>query len=375
MRVILHIGQHKTGSKALQSTLYANREWLSARGIAYPVDVQGERRPRPFEMNHHWLFGAVREEADSSLPGPPQMALPVKLRSLLESVRATAHTVILSAEDLFDMHTAHEDRFVPERVAAGSARVAGVLAELGVAVRVVVYLRRQDHLLAAHYAQYIKGTNRNDLSFTAFKDLFRERLDFDALLRSWEVAFGIDALSVRAYEPSLMPDGVIGDVCARVLDLPLPPLTEPYPDDLEAFNITPSRDWLDYMRLLNRRSAQGLPVRPREAVLEAAFRGRDLRPAGVAAWLSPGERATLLERHDAGNRRIAERHGLGSELFRERPPREGDPWSPPPPLSRERFEQLDARVRNVMESSHPKRRRQLQVSMLDSVDLTGILAS
>jgi hypothetical protein len=110
------------------------------------------------------------------------------------------------------------------------------------------------------------------------------------------------------------------------------------------------------MRLLNRRSSRGLPVFPRGHVLEAAFRDRGTQPTGVAAWLSPGERADLLTRYEPGNRQIAERYRLGASLFQEPLPHERDPWVPPRPLLLERLVELDAHVRSLATANQrPKR--------------------
>jgi hypothetical protein len=285
-------------------------------------------------------------------------------------VPAGAQTIIVSAEDLFDMHTAHEDDFVADRVSRAASILAGELAQASTSVGVVVYLRRQDHLLAAHYAQFIKGSNTHDVSFSAFAERFAPRLDADRLLAAWEEAFGREAVRVIPYEPTVMEGGVVADFFRRVLELDPPPVTVPFPDDLEAFNITPARDWLDFIRLLNRRTAQGLPALPRAKILEAAFRDREGRAKGIAAWLSPGERSELLATYAAGNRRIANRYGLGPALFAEPEPRVADSWEPAPPLSIERLHDLEMRVRSLMTA---RQRARHAHTMTDSVDLAGIL--
>lgn len=345
MRVILHIGQHKTGSKALQSAIYANRSHLAASGSAYPVEAGSNRPLRPYEMNHHHLFAAVRAAVDAGEGGAELAALRALLDRLLAACSPTSEAMILSAEDLFDMHTAHEAAFMPARVGAGSRLLAAELAARGCTTRLVCYLRRQDHLLAAHYAQYIKGSPTHHPEFGEFRAMFAPRLDADGLLSLWEEAFGKEAVTVAAYEPREMPGGIVADFFGRVLGLEPPPVTVPFPDDLEAFNITPSRDHLDYLRLLNRRGSRGRPVLPREQVLESAFRDRNDHSAGIAAWLSPGERGVLLAEHEPGNRRIAARHGMGATLFRERMPTAGDPWTPPPAVGLERLIELDTRAR------------------------------
>ncbi len=347
MKVILHIGQHKTGSKALQSALHANRHHLAARGIAYPVEAGLAGPLRPYEMNHHRLFAALRAAVDSGERPADVAAVVAMLDRLLAACPSEAKTLILSAEDLFDMHTAHEAAFVPGRVAVASRLLARALAARGCRARLVCYLRRQDHLLAAHYAQFIKGSGTHHPEFAEFQAAFALRLDAEAILAHWDEAFGAEAVLVAAYEPRAMPGGIVADFFRRALELPPPPVTVPFPDDLEAFNVTPSRDHLEYIRLLNRRASRGQPVLSREHALESAFRDRDIPAAGIAAWLSPRERAALLERHEPGNSRIAARYGLGQTLFREPPPAAADSWTPHPGLDFNRLVELDARARGI----------------------------
>lgn len=360
MQVILHIGQHKTGSKALQSALHANRDHLAARGFTYPITAAATGPLRPYEMNHHRLFTAVRAAVDEAERPAALTAVRATLDGLLAACPPTTETVLLSAEDLFDMHTAHEAEFRLERVAAGSRLLARELAERECSVRLVCYLRRQDHLLAAHYAQFLKGSGTHHLEFGEFRAMFAPRLDAEGILGPWEQAFGAAAITVAAYESRAMPGGIVADFFRRGLGLEPPPITVPFPDDLEAFNVTPSRDHLEYIRLLNRRASRGRPVLPREPVLESAFRDRAAPAAGITAWLSPGERAALLAEHEPGNRRIAARHGLGETLFREPAPRDDGSWTPYPGLTLARLAELDARARAVAATrpaaGHPGRR-------------------
>ena len=62
-------------------------------------------------------------------------------------------------------------------VEAGSKILASLVADFNYDPLVVVYLRRQDHLLGAHYAQFIKGSSCNDLDFASFSKIFSPRLE------------------------------------------------------------------------------------------------------------------------------------------------------------------------------------------------------
>ena len=87
---------------------------------------------------------------------------------------------------------------------------------------------------------------------------------------------------------------------------------EPKPD-VESVNRSLGRDFIEYIRILNRRQAASQPVFAREDVLETALRVEPRSEAadGIAAWLSPAARRELLAAYAEGNDAIA-RDFLGS---------------------------------------------------------------
>jgi hypothetical protein len=277
IRLFLHIGQHKTGSKALQSFLARHANALRGRDILYPIQGPSSQSVWAYTISHYRFFALLRKES-MELRGE----LPELVRSWWErqevysepfrSVRALfqcyrdqasrerAGTLVLSAEDLFDMHSAHELDFSPDRIAAGTAILARVFDELACDPTIVLYLRRQDHLLGAHYVQYIKGSDWNDLDFGSFAEAFAPRLRFDDILRYWASAFGANRIRVRRYESSALPEGIVPDFFSQVLGFRVPVHWESPPRDPESVNLTPGRDFVEFIRILNRRQRQGLPV-------------------------------------------------------------------------------------------------------------------
>ena len=356
-RLILHVGQHKTGSKALQSFLEHNRRPLAARGLLYPMpEKQTDHGIRAYTFSHFRLYALLRHEATALLWDEAAAAfywshlgrfcLPfTRPRALLEAMDAErraagARTLIVSAEDLFDMHSAHELGTSLPLVEASSRILARLAAGLGYEPRVVVYLRRQDHLLAAQYVQFLKGGPVHDIAFDDFARQFGPRLDARAFLEHWAAAFGPDRVIVRPYERASMPAGIVSDFFRSVLGRPVPDDCRPPPADAETVNRSLDRDHVEFLRILNRRTRAGLAVFDREAVLEAALRDEPTpdSPAGIAAWLSPADRRALLEIHEAGNAAIA-RDYLGRTdgvLFAEPPPGEAPDWVPYPGLSPDR---------------------------------------
>lgn len=367
-RLILHIGQHKTGSKALQSFLAHNQAALRARGVLYPMGDLPSGGIRAYAISHYRLFALLRLEAIAECLGdeaaeqygrqqapfraPFDSALAFLDWIEAERRRAGAGLVVLSAEDLFDMHTAHELAFLPRLIEVGARRLAGLASRLGYDARVVVYLRRQDHLLGAHYVQFIKGSPVHDLDFEVFTRAFGPRLDSRWILRRWAEAFGTDRTLVRRYEPDALPGGIVADVFEHVLGLPVPTGCETPPADAESVNRTLDRDFVEFIRILNRRTIAGQPVPDRAAVLEVALSGKVPSPTerGIAAWLPPSARRELLQACDEGNAAIARTflQRADGRLFDEPWPEVADDWGPYPGLSDDRARTIAMAVHQAM---------------------------
>lgn len=83
MKLILHVGSHKTGTTSIQSTLAENRDWLLERGFFYPNITQTNHSHNEFA---HRLAVADTEEIDA-------------IRKYISAIGANNSTTILSAEE------------------------------------------------------------------------------------------------------------------------------------------------------------------------------------------------------------------------------------------------------------------------------------
>ena len=124
-------------------------------------------------------------------------------------------------------------------------------------------------------------------------------------------------------DPAL-PGGIVPDFVEHILKLPATDgWLEPAPD-AESVNRSLGRDWIEYIRILNRRTALSQPVFARDDVLETALDAESINgdQAGIASWLSPAARRLLIATYSEGNAAIARefsgrRH---DRLFEESPP-------------------------------------------------------
>ncbi|WP_239185877.1 hypothetical protein [Candidatus Nitrotoga sp. HW29] len=350
VKIIFHIGQHKTGSKALQSFLYLHSAALAQRGILYPVDQTVHQKVRAYQISHYRLFALLRHEALQACGQAnaarhywrEQRAIcrPYDCsRAMFDAIenerrRIGADTIIVSAEDLFDMQTAHQIDLNMDCLAAG----VKILSELARAFQyqpvVVTYVRRQDHLLGAHYVQYVKGSRDPTIEFKTFARTFAPRLDTYRLLACWSTEFGADAMVVRPYERAAMPTGIVADFFECALQQAIPSDWMAPAPEREAVNTTPGRDQVELIRHLHRRRGSGWPLLRRAQILDTTtalnWGVTTKHGSTIAAWLSPAQRRQLLLDHTEGNARIAQHYlpKTKTPLFSEPPPHDDASWQP-----------------------------------------------
>ena len=287
--LVVHIGQHKTGSKALQSFLAHNRIALRARGVLYPVGDDPCFGIRAYAISQFRLYALIRREAIGECFGEDAAASYWRQQGRYCTPFDSAHSffeafdaevrrsglgqVVVSAEDLFDMHTAHELAFSPELIEVGSRRLAALAADFGYDARVVVYLRRQDHLLGAtmcNSSRAVPTTISTSRSLLARSPPARHASHPRSV--GGADVFGPDRVRVRRYEQTSLPGGIVPDFFANVLGLPVPAACVQPPADAESVNQTLDRDFVEFIRILNRRGSAGQSVFARNTVLEASLR-------------------------------------------------------------------------------------------------------
>jgi hypothetical protein len=116
---------------------------------------------------------------------------PAQLRE--ELARSGCHTAILSSE-----HCSSRLRTVAE-----VAKLYHVIAPLARECRAIVYLRRQDELVASRYSTAVKSGATDEFHFP--QEL--GSLDYLRLLNMWTNVFGQNNISVRIFEPQQMKHG------------------------------------------------------------------------------------------------------------------------------------------------------------------------
>lgn len=177
MRLVLHVGAHKTASTYVQRLLRDNSEALTERGVAY---CALSCRQRINELGGGKLGEHAIDELAGQIAADIASPLPIKLVSWEGLLGRPLHAGVLYGQaPLFG------------RLVAAISRTSGH------AVDVVLYVRRQDRFLASYYIQTVKEGRAQDFSeFLAGVDI--QKLDWRPAVMAFAQA--ADSMTVGAYE-------------------------------------------------------------------------------------------------------------------------------------------------------------------------------
>ena len=208
MKIVLHIGWHKTGSTAIQKFLCENRQALLDRfGVLYPETGM-------FTVAHHLVAWSLQEPLID--PWALSIGFHEKAEDLFsgifhEAKTRGANTALISSE-----------AFVPSFSSVRLDRLAQLLA--GHEIHVMVYVRRQDRAVESFYGQVVRQfESRSPLEFEPYIAHLDRWLDYTAVLDAWKQAIPGVIVEPRVYDRSRFPQGnVVADYLAAIgLDMPV----------------------------------------------------------------------------------------------------------------------------------------------------------
>jgi hypothetical protein len=326
VRLILHIGTHKTGTTAVQRFLVANRPVLTQHGI-------------------HYASPAATPDsnvvANAIATGDTTSARAFFEQHIDAARRDGAHTVVVSAENFYSMTVVAaalagrlpEDAASQEPALVG--RLQSVLPAEITSTQVVCYFRRPDRLAESLYNQRIKYENFDE-TFDRYLQLVGPMFAYHQIATAWADVFGADSCTFRIYE------SVTGDVrLAFLRDILGVTDTQAFVQEAARDNERLSRDVLEFKRERNR----AMPDDERQleyrltCLLEQRVNLLRDEPRHYQAFLSPTARADFLRRWAAET--IALQSSFALPPF---PPLEdtelGAGWQPYPGLSAERRGEL-----------------------------------
>ncbi len=204
--IYLHIGTEKTGTKSIQYFLSNSKKLLSKNNIYYPT---GMDKCFVHKITHWPLAAAVTNNnqfvAEEKLLDYRELY--AKLKEEINEVKE--QKIILSAEPFSTNVTNVED----------IKKIKDSLSEYN--VKVIVYLRRQDHYFVSLTSTKIKGgmyfENYDFKHHEIFND--KDRYDYNILLDKWATVFGKENMLVREYTPKKLLNGSIIDDFSSVVGI------------------------------------------------------------------------------------------------------------------------------------------------------------
>ena len=300
MKAIIHIGTQKTGTTTIQSFLDLNRAALSSQGIRYEPFT-----PRNIAQMELGLAAIVRAGETLEVMGK-RRAIGVKgrdsQRAFVDRLEARLrtgvaqwpeHSFVASSEQI------HAWCYSPARVAALHDFLTGIFDS----VRYVVYYRRQEDFMLSTYSETIRRGEMQTLD--EHIDTMIDKMNFNRRVRMWTDVVGAGNLTVRLFDPALMPNrDLLDDFCAQT-GIDRGPLQTP-PRKNESLSV----EEIALYRHLNRRVPMMLPsgaVNPLFVLLVRLLRRR-LPSPGTRVQLTEAQRSRIRAQNADANERLRKRN-------------------------------------------------------------------
>lgn len=297
--VYLHIGTPKTGTTALQSFLWNNREALERRGICFPdlgFRYRGVNRAR----NGHFLVTTSYHDENGNRILEKELA---DYREGLRQIGKLAKAwdvILLTDEAIYNASRRSRPQLYDS--------LKKDLGEMGIALKIIVYLRRQDLFTQSHWAQKVKiGSSQSFREYLDSSFLEEYPLDYYEYANRLSACLGRDALIIRPYEPAQFAgeEGIIQSDFLSIFGLML---SDGFSLDKKERNSRLDEDYLEIQQVVNR-----FPE------MKCTFRNPKIHSVIRDPYFSRDEQEAFLDSFSESNQALA-REYLGREdgvLFQE----------------------------------------------------------
>jgi hypothetical protein len=189
MKIIIHIGWHKTGTTAVQAFLKKNNEKLIHENKLYYA-TEGL-----VNFAHHHIAWALKGINKPPLAKLNSTNVSILIKQAIESAKKLGcQNLIFSSEEFC---TFSEKEIV---------RLKEILDYDNNKTIIVAYVRRQDLLIESSYNTEVKwwGSRMTD-GFPQYVKNKTPFIKYDLALDSWANVFGLENIKVRLYDSAVMP--------------------------------------------------------------------------------------------------------------------------------------------------------------------------
>ncbi len=283
IKLILHIGIHKTGTTSIQNFLYNKREILASdyhilyprTGVSagcghpiYPWSIRGIKPPSGEDVDIKHLFQSLLNEAMLYKP----------------------ECVLLSSEEFDGLRK-------PDIL-----KLKGVIDYFGLKLeKIICYIRRQDLAIDSFYREVVKNPR------SRYKDTFKKYtiknwvidvLDYYSMLSQWKKAFPEAEIILRIYDRKLFPDGNVILDFLSVLGIEMPEARE---YKIEA---NPSLSHLSTLVMRRINKEYGLSREDHVKVVNYLFQLDKKEGSPIKTFFTLQERIEFLERFRESNEKL-----------------------------------------------------------------------
>jgi hypothetical protein len=176
--IFLHIGIGKTGTTALQKTLFHERKGLLKLGYFYPnVGIQSGA--------HHRLAKLGCQEVPENLK-----ELYVKLAKIFD--RHHVDKMIMSSENFCFMQRGYVQW------------ISEVFSDAN--VKIVFYVRNQLEWIPSAFSERVKTLSNYEGSIESFLQKYERAFNFETRLENWVKYFGDNAILAKLYDRRIVQD-------------------------------------------------------------------------------------------------------------------------------------------------------------------------
>jgi len=302
-KIYIHIGRHRCATTALQNFLNKNRVLLCDNGFVYPDFNSFASHPLAWSLD----FGDKKIK-DNFFNNKSEIKGAV-FDTMAEDLKRSEN-VVLSSEVFAE--TPNNDP-----IEAFARQLSGHTANI------IVYLRRQDHLIESVYKHWVmfQGYKKGICDLIPIMNL-----NHYALLDRWANVFGKRSLIVKAYEEKQFLDKNIFSDFLNILGLKF---TSDYvlPEHKES-NISYNNKTIALFLFLNKRCPVN-QVRKLRSVISQIDEVKTTRSSDTSL-LSPSKRIEILKKYETSNQQVAREYLNRSDgrLFYEPRPGPTEEWKP-----------------------------------------------
>ncbi|MDE5863507.1 MAG: hypothetical protein K2H34_04085, partial [Lachnospiraceae bacterium] len=303
----LHIGTPKTATTAIQTFCWDNREILEKHGYGYPLfDYQFTNVQK--YRNAHFLVGRIKDADGKRQFDEEQKVVREELGQVCQLFEQYDN-IILSDEGIWNRGF-FDDTNCWERLKQG------LLKDDNIAVKVIVYLRRQDDFLFSWWNQQVKEGMLSS-SVMSWEEVVEKmpyiKLDYYNILTKISEYVGKENITVRIFDKKSF---VGGSIQADFLDALHLQYTDEYKLLAPMQNPSLTKNNVEIKRVLN--TLPDLDKQKnsyfRKLLTEASAEGEE----GSSHMFSEEEDRKFLEKYQEGNAKIAREYlGKDGALFND----------------------------------------------------------